>query len=115
MGPKPPTPLRDNFFGFFGGTVVSSSITKTGGNDFALMDDGLGKMTLYNITTQGFENTDIGTVDYDSGKISLKGFTTDIDDNQVISMYSSPVDTDISSNQNLLVLFDSAIIETTAI
>jgi len=104
-----------NYNAIIPGTVVSSTITKTGGNDFALMDDGLGKMTLYNITTQGFENTDIGTVDYDSGKISLKGFTTDIDDNQVISMYSSPVDTDISSNQNLLVLFDSAIIETTAI
>jgi len=33
----------------------------------------------------------------------------------VISMYGAPVDTDISSNKNLLVLFDSAVIETTAI
>jgi hypothetical protein len=79
------------------------------------MDDGLGKMTLYNITTSGFENTDIGEVDYTSGKVSLAGFTTDIDDNLVISMYGAPVDTDISSNKNLLVLFDSAVIETTAI
>jgi len=97
------------------GTIVSSTIVKTGGNEFALMDDGLGKMTLYNITTSGFENTDIGEVDYTSGKVSLAGFTTDIDDNQVISMYGAPVDTDISSNKNLLVLFDSAVIETTAI
>jgi len=97
------------------GTIVSSTIVKTGGKSYAIMDNGLGVMTLYNITDQAFENISMGTVDYDTGYIALNGFTISIDDNQTISLYAKSVDTDISSNQNLLILFDSASVETTAI
>jgi hypothetical protein len=97
------------------GTVVSSTIVKTDVADYAIMDDGLGVMTLYNITAQAFENIEMGTVDYTTGKIELNGFLTEIDINQSISIYAAPEDTDISSEKNLLILFDSATIEATPI
>jgi hypothetical protein len=97
------------------GTIISSSIIKTGGDTYALMDDGLGVMTLYNITQEAFTSINIGTIDYTKGIIYLRNFNIDIDTTQMISIYAVPSNTDVKSSQNVLILFDVANITTDTI
>jgi hypothetical protein len=97
------------------GTVISSELVHTGYDSRVLMDDGLGKMTLYNINQEVFESVNMGTVDYNTGIVYIDNFTTNIDIGQNISMYCVSQDVNISSNQNALILLDRANIEMVAI
>ncbi len=91
------------------GATVSSVFGSTGlGTQMALLDDGQGNILLYDIIAEGFLNTKQGTVNYETGEISLLGFNPIIDNNSPISLYATPKSNDIETLRNNLLILNSS-------
>ena len=98
------------------GSAVSSVFGATSsGSQMALLDDGQGNILLYDIVNEAFLNTKQGTIDYDEGTIELNGFNPVIDNNTVISLYSTPKSNDITTIRNNLLVLNSSNVSMQAI
>ncbi len=101
-------PLYNPYAGYQG--CVSSTGFMIAGSDNTLFldDDGLGVLRLYylNGSTKVYFSSNVGTIDYATGKLSLQSFIfTQYDDEVVIS--AQPLNTDIYAQNNQIILLSS--------
>ncbi len=94
------------------GSVVSSLFgSSIAGTSMALLDDGSGSLLLYDTVNKGFINTNIGTVDYETGVVQLIGFTPTIDVSSSISIGAKPLKNDINTARNNLIILNNTNIQ----
>ena len=82
---------------------VSSGPFMHAGKSAYVEDDGVG--TLWLVTTQSSTHTrlfEVGTVDYETGLVTLSNFTVDDFDGSYIKLYAHPVKADITSTKNII-------------
>jgi hypothetical protein len=101
-------PLYNPYSGYQG--CVSSNGFMVAGSDNTLYldDDGVGVLRLYYIngTSKTYFNSNVGTIDYSTGKLSLQSFIfTDYDDEVVIS--AQPLNADIYAQNNQIILLSA--------
>lgn len=93
-----------------GVTGIDSSEFVYNGNLVKIADDGKGKLFLYYFlnTTRIVVNNNIGSVDYSTGKITLKNLLVDSIPNKgtKISIFATPKDYDVIALRNQILILD---------
>ena len=77
---------------------------------YKMVDDGKGVLKIYRVrpNLEDFFITNIGTVDYETGEISIEDFNpitvsdVDVNNNYVLKVKASPVDEDVATAQNVI-------------
>lgn len=81
-------------------TVFSSAFTYAD-ETVIIEDDGVGNLRLMRPSSSGYTFVkNVGTVDYDNGKLQLVNFSADKYDGQSIRIYAAPAESDITSSFN---------------
>ncbi len=89
-------------------TTISSSVFRYNNQSVILNDDGNGTVRIVK-SDQGFftKVADIGTIDYETGKINLVNFFINDYDGQSLLIYALPYDLDITAAQNTILGIES--------
>lgn len=94
--------------------AVYSSLFRYNGSTCMLEDDSNGVVRIVRFTqTERTKIKDIGTVNYDTGVVSLVNFTLDDYDGAFLQIYGVPADKDIASTQNVILVIEPAAIAVT--
>ena len=103
--------LTSNAFSYYDGTTFQNQVCY-------LDDDGYGRIRIYRLVNQSkvYVNN-IGTIDYDTGKITLTSFNpvsiVNADEYELI-ITVTPNKSDIYSRRNLILIIDSDLVSVTA-
>jgi len=96
---------------FVDGTAPIRSTTFTFNNNLgcSFRDNGLGVLQIVQDSTAGLEviDTDIGTVDYVTGTVSIKSFKTSLFTGEAIKVFARPVSRTIVSNKNIILTYNN--------
>jgi hypothetical protein len=104
--------LTSNAFSYYDGTTFQNQVCY-------LDDDGYGHIRIYRLVNQSkvYVNNNIGTIDYDTGKITLTSFNpisiVNADEYELI-ITVTPNKSDIYSRRNLILIIDSDLVSVTA-
>lgn len=95
-------------------TTIESNLFYFNGQPVNIRDDGAGNLAVYTTTFGQISKLfACGTVNYDTGTISINNLRIDSIDSNTLSLYASPKSKDITSSGNVILKIDVADITTT--